>query len=142
LVTAAATSFALVLVAALTLWTFAGVSGHAGTTPEAIVIRHARSALAAEFDTASAGDRAALLALREASRHAHTRAELLAAWNAIPNLRSRGPTFLEQQVFERAVRDDDWPAKGPPISEKAAFVDAVGAAIAAFLGERGREERR
>src|SRR5262249_53552183 len=67
---------------------------------------------------------------------AHDRSQLADAWRRVPSLAAKGRDFLEQHVFDVAVREHRWPKDAPAAALDQAFVDGVRAGIAAFLAGR------
>jgi hypothetical protein len=82
-------------------------------------------------------DLAALTLFKDQIATARTRADLVAAWKAIPALDARGSDFLERRVFTKALDDGDWPPDKTPTELEPAFVGGVQQAVADFIGRGG-----
>ncbi|MHC5009609.1 MAG: hypothetical protein ACYTG6_01525 [Planctomycetota bacterium] len=96
-----------------------------------IVFQNARSSFEVFLDADT--HRAPLETFLEQTRGAQTRRDLSQAWSAIPELAAEGAAFLEENVFESAQEDGDWPSDPP--DEKSSYVDGTRDAVTAFLGE-------
>ena len=71
------------------------------------VLQHARSAFEFGFDRED--DRAPLEKFLAGSASAADRAQLVDAWNAVAELGTAQPEFLEKQIFAKALAEPDWP---------------------------------
>lgn len=101
-----------------------------------IVSRNAEDAFDAFFSRDNPEDRTALTTFQQRIAAAATRADLEAAWQAIPELRAKGADFLQRRVFKAAAEDGDWPAG--EIDERDAYAGGVRDGVSAFLATGGR----
>lgn len=83
-------------------------------------------------EMATTADRAPLEQFHAVAASARTRADLNAAWRAIPALAAR-PDLLER-AFAEAAQDGDWPAA----PDERAYVQGTRAAVRAFLDRSPR----
>lgn len=79
----------------------------------------------------------ALTQFKDQIATARTRADLVAAWKAIPALDAKGSDFLERRIFTKALEDGDWPSGVAPTELEPAFVGGVQQAVADFIGRGG-----
>ena len=107
----------------------------ASITAQGIVSRHAESAFDVWFDQELAKDREVLNRFFEATKDAQTKADLTRAWQAIRELDTEHPDFLEKRIFSKAAGDGDWPGSDPPLDQKEVFVNGVRQALNKFLEE-------
>lgn len=96
-----------------------------------IVFQNAKSSFEVFLDPDT--HRAPLERFLEGTQNAQTRRDLSQAWAAVPELAAEGVTFLEENVFESAREDGDWPSDPP--DEKTSYVDGTRDAVTAFLAE-------
>ncbi|MGH7163118.1 MAG: hypothetical protein ACREID_06520 [Planctomycetota bacterium] len=109
-------------------------------TPEArrIVARYAADAFITAFSPEDATHRAAFTEFRGRIAASSARAELEAAWTAVPALRAKGQDFLTRKVFAKAEADGDWPGPVAAADEPAVLVAGVRDGVESFLAEGTR----
>ena len=109
----------------------------ASMTAQGIVSRHAESAFDVWFNRRSDKDMEALNRFFKATEGAETKADLTRAWQAIRELNTEHPGFIEKRIISKAARDGDWPGPDPPLNQKMVFVDGVRQALKKFLEPEG-----
>ena len=109
----------------------------ASMTPQEIVSGYAESAFDAWFNRRSDKDMEALNRFFKATEGAETKADLTRAWQAIRELNTEHPGFIEKRIISKAARDGDWPGPDPPLDQKEVFVNGVRQALKKFLELEG-----
>jgi hypothetical protein len=99
-----------------------------------IVRQNASDAFATFLDRTA--DRSSMQSFQTRIASARTRDDLTTAWNQVPGLAAKGSTFLQEQVFIKAIGEARWPAQ-PLVTLEAAFVQGVRDATNAFLTPGG-----
>ena len=102
---------------------------------DAVGIVRQNSADAFEIALQRPHDDAALRSFAAAIAQARDRAQVLAAWRAVPALAARGADLLEQKVFALAVQEQRWPRADPPEQLEPAFAEGVRLGVQDFLGK-------
>jgi len=95
-----------------------------------IVRQNASDAFATFLDRTA--DRSSMQSFQTRIASARTRNDLTTAWNQVTGLVAKGGTFLQEQVFIKAIGEARWPAQ-PLETLESAFVQGVRDATNAFL---------